>query len=171
LPNGGFLKARLALLPLLVGLACLREPDVPPARYVLRALAVALVAANLVMVVQTIRAGNRLIEQYVAGVDVVGRGQRMRGIPTWEGDGLVSPLLHATDYYCFGLDNVNLDNYEAQTPHFPLKYRQGRKPGMDSADVVISWRQPQAMPPGQWQEIFAHGPLTIVRQVPPVPPG
>ncbi len=164
LPNGGFLKARLAIPPLLVALACLREPDVPPARYLLRALAVALVGVNLVMVLQTARAGNRLIEQYVAGMEAVGRGQRIFGNPAFEGGDLVHPLQHAMDYYCLGRDNCNIDNYEAQTPHFPLKYRQGSKSGRNSADVLISWRNAQAMPADRWQEIFACGPLTIFRQ-------
>jgi hypothetical protein len=164
LPNGGFLKARLALLPLLVGMACLREPDVPPARYALRAMAVALVAANLVMILRTVETGNRLIEPYVAGIEAVGRGQRIMGIPVYEGGDLVHPLQHAPDYYCLGMDNVNVDNYEAQTPHFPLKYRQGGRHGLNSADVVISWRNAHAVSPGQWQEIFARGPLTIYRK-------
>jgi hypothetical protein len=163
LPNGGFLKARLALLPLLVWLACLREPDVAPARYVLRTMAVALVTANLVLVLQTAQAGNRLVEQYVAGMDAVGRGKRIMGNPVFEGGDLVHPLQHAPDYYCLGTDNVNIDNYEALTPHFPLKYRQGTTSGIDHAEVVISWRNAHALPPDRWQEIFARGPLRIFR--------
>jgi hypothetical protein len=137
---------------------------VPPARYILRTLAVALVAVNLTMVWQTTQAGNRLIAQYVAGWDAVGRGHRIVGNPAFEGGDLVHPLQHAIDYYCLGLDNCNIDNYEAQTPHFPLKYRQGGRTGRSSADVMISWRNFNAMPPDRWQEIFASGPLTIFRQ-------
>ena len=93
------------------------------------------------------------------------------GVPVFEGGDLVHPLQHATDYYCLGTDNVNVDNYEALTPHFPLKYRQGVRSGMNSADVVISWRNAQALPPDQWQEIFAGGPLTIFRHGPRRPLG
>jgi hypothetical protein len=177
--QGGFLKARLAPLPPLLWLACLREPALREARLLVRAVTVLLLAGNLVLVTSTVAAGNREVERYTAGVEAVGGGHRLfviqqdpRPVP------LVDPLLHAADYYCLGTGNVNLDNYEAGTPHFPLKYRRGilrgrgswaAYPGKEAVDVVLCW-QPSSVAggtgPAGWDEIVSQGPLRIYRRPP-----
>jgi hypothetical protein len=176
LRHGGFLKARLALLPPLLWLACLPEPARPVVRWLFRSVTVLLLGVNLVLVGGAVRLGNLELERYAAGIEAVGRGQRLvarqadpRPTP------LVNPLLHAADYYCQGTANVNLDNYEARTPHFPVKYRRGGTQGrnwalsanQDAADVMICW----AMSPGGggrdpagWEEVFRQGPLRIYRR-------
>ncbi|HKI37764.1 MAG TPA: hypothetical protein VKA46_38280 [Gemmataceae bacterium] len=179
LEHGGFLKARLALLPPLLWLACLREPALPEARLLVRGLTALLIAGNLFLVTDTVRIGNREVEQYTAGVEAVGRGHRLFVIQSNpKATPLVNPLLHAADYYCLGTENVNLDNYEAGTPHFPVTYRRGvtrgrdhwaAYPQQDVVDVVLCWQpSPNAKPggPAGWDEIVAEGPLRIYRRPP-----
>src|SRR5262249_44835136 len=97
--QGGFLKTRLAPLPALVWLACLREPAGWP-RHVVRVVTALLLGVNLTCVTRTVLAGNRELERYTAGIDAVGTGHKLfiiqpdpRPIP------LVNPLLHAGHYY------------------------------------------------------------------------
>ena len=81
------------------------------------------------------------------------------------GGRLANPLANARHYYCLGTDNVSIGNYEAGTPHFPIKYRQGVPRGQTAdADVLIYWRvSPGAARPG-WEEVFAQGDLRIYRR-------
>jgi hypothetical protein len=179
LEHGGFLKTRLAPLPFLVWLACFREPALREARLLVRAVTVLLVAGNLLLVTAAVAAGNEEVRQYTAGVEAVGRDHRLFVAQADRPRSpLVDPLLHAADYYCLGTGNVNLDNYEASTPHFPVKYRRGvprgggswmAHPGKDAVDVVLCWQPPvgtgSAAPAG-WDEIFSQGPLHIYRRPP-----
>ena len=173
LPNGGFIKGRLAVLVPLLLLACLREPaHAPPARYLLRALTVVLLAVNLVLVMQTMRQGNRILEQYTAGIEAVGRGHRLIEYAGSRQGRMVNIFSHALDYYCLGTDNICLENYEADTPHFPIKHRAGLTRGRahNGGDVVVCWRAFPGPGDRNWQEIFAQGPLRIFRAVNVPPP-
>jgi hypothetical protein len=165
LPHGGFLKARLALLPPLFWLACLREPVHAPTRLVLRALTLVLLGVNLFLVVQRFHEDNTKVEQFTAGLGAVGRRNRIMLERAPEGGGLANPLLHAADYYGLGTDNIILDNYEASTSHFPVKYRAGVMRGRTTdADVMIDWRgSPKVARPG-WDVIFTQGSLRIFRR-------
>jgi hypothetical protein len=165
LPHGGFLKARLALLPPLVLLACLREPAHMPTRLLLRLLAAVLLGVNLFLVTRTMDVWNKALEQYTAGIPAVGRGQRLLSIGADGGGRLVNPMLHAADYYCLGTDNLNLDNYEASTAHFPVKFRPGVPRGRtQDADILIHWRNGNGAGLPGWEEIFTQGPLSIYRR-------
>jgi hypothetical protein len=147
--HGGFLKPRLAPLPPLLWLACLREPAGRGPRWHVRAVTALLLAVNLLLVFGTVRDGNEELKRYTAGVGAVGRGHRLFVVqPDPSPVPLVNPLLHAADYYCLGTDNVNLDNYEASMPHFPVKYRRRVDRGRgnwagysrrDAVDVVLCW--------------------------------
>jgi hypothetical protein len=170
--HGGFLKTRLAPLPFLVWLACLREPAHRWTRLLVRAVAIVLLAVNLALVMRTVHAGNEELEAYTAGLDAAGSGNRlfvMQANPLQPP--LANPLLHAADYYCLGNGNVNLDNYEASTSHFPVKYRPGVKRGMgslagyaqrDVVDLVLCWNV--AAGPAGWDEVFRQGPLSLYRR-------
>ena len=114
---------------------------------------------------QTIAAGNTTLEEYTAGIEAVGRGHRLTSNLPDGGVRLANPLLHAADYYCLGTDNVNLHNYEATTPHFPIKWRKGVTP-RGHAEVLINWRIPPGGGERGWNEIFSHGPLRIYRRQP-----
>jgi hypothetical protein len=173
--HGGFLKTRLAPVIPLVWLGCLREPTARWPRALLRLSAAVLLVANLILVVRTIAAGNRELNEYTAGLEAAGTGHRLvitqlDPTPT----PLVDPLLHAADYYCLGTANINLDNYEAETKHFPIKYRKGvvRDRGRlavyansDAADLVLCWRlAPPAAILENWHEVFQDGRLRIYRR-------
>ncbi|HEX4589006.1 MAG TPA: hypothetical protein VH120_03695, partial [Gemmataceae bacterium] len=163
LPNGGFLKPRLAILPALFWLASVREPNLPVLRPLLRAAIAVAVGVNLVLVTSVVRDGNRELSRFTAGIEAAGRGQHVRG-PQFMGwpSPWFNPMLHAVDYYCLGTANVNLDNYEAGTPHFPIKYRVDH--GQTSADVRIAWQSGLGDQPG-WVEVFHQGPLAVYRRV------
>jgi len=175
--HGGFLKTRLALMPPLLLLACLREPARPGMRIVARAAAVPLLGANLLLVTATFAAGNQALAEYTAGAGVVGRGDRLFVVqPDRHPAPLADPLFHASNYYCLGTDVVNLNNYETDAPHFPVRFRPGFRrgrgnwatyPNRDAVDVVLCWQtSPQVAvqgPPG-WEEIFRKGPLRIYRR-------
>jgi hypothetical protein len=170
--HGGFLKTRLAPLPPLVWLACLREPMHRWTRLLVRTVTILLLAMNLALVTRAVHAGNEELAQYTAGLDAAGCGHRlfvMQADPS--PTPLVNPLKHAADYYCLGTGNVNLDNYEASTSHFPVKYRPGVKRGKgslagyaqrDAVDLVLCWKV--AGGPAGWDEIFRQGPLRLYRR-------
>lgn len=164
LPHGGYIKARLALLPPLIWLACLREPANAPLRLVIRALTVVLLGVNLFLVTRTFQEDNKTLEQFTAGIEAVGRGHRLKAIgPTGRGR-LANPLVGARHYYCLGTDNLSLDNYEAGTPHFPIKYRPGVTRGQTTdADVLIFWQVASGAAGADWDLVFVQGALRIYR--------
>jgi hypothetical protein len=174
LNHGGFIKTRLALLPPLVWLACLREPPWLVLRIPTRLLTILLLAANLVFVTRTFQSGNQELTQYTAGIEAVGRGHRLFAVENFvRVHPLVNPLLHAADYYCQGTDNVNFDNYEATTPHFPVKYRRGVSRAMGyfegysnqaMIDSVLCWHSGPGPGLTGWDKIFSEGPLQIYRR-------
>jgi hypothetical protein len=155
----------------------LRESSRSGLKILVRCVTVLLLALNLVLVTRAVALGNRQLEPFTAGIEAVGRGHRIfvcqldRRPPP-----LVDPLLHAADYYCLGSDNVNVDNYEATTPHFPIKFRSGQTrgrnnwtlyPGRDAIDVLLCWRlSPPAGAggPAGWDMIFSQGRLRIYRR-------
>jgi hypothetical protein len=172
LPNGGFLKARLAPLPPLLWLACLREPTIGVVRYLFRVGIVILLGANLWLVSATVENDNRVLEQHTAGLESIGRGHRLIAVQSagWRSP-LANPLTHAPDYYCLGTGNTNLDNYEARMPHFPVTYRPEFDHGhaiwtagdrSNRVDTVVCWQA--GGPPAGWDMIFNHGPLRIFRR-------
>lgn len=136
--HGGFLKARLVLLPPLLWLACLRESASTSLRITGRALVVALLGVNLFLVTRTFAAENETLDRFTAGIEAVGRGRRLAAIGNSGGSRLANPLTGAHHYYCLGTDNITVANYEAGTPHFPIMFRQGtlRPPSAD-ADAII----------------------------------
>jgi hypothetical protein len=175
--HGGFIGTRLAPLPFLLALACMREPVHFPLRVLVRGLTVGLLVMNLLLVTDTLDAGNEELDEYTAGIEAVGRGHRLFVIQQKPHPiRLVDPLLHAAHYYCLGTGNVDLDNYEATTMHFPVKYRPGIPrgrdnwtgyPRQDAVDVVLCWRPSANGPPralAGWDEIFSRGPLRIYRR-------
>lgn len=179
--HGGFLKPRLALLPPLLWLGCLREPTGLVLRLLTRCYLFLLLGVNLFLVTDTIRAGNREIVQYIAGIEAVGGGNRLFVVqPVARPRPAVDVLLHAADYYCLAAGNVNLDNYQASTPHFPVKFRRGVERGRDdwinyqrqrAIDVIICWQNSWIADeslPAHWNEVFCQGRLRIYRR--PLPP-
>lgn len=172
--HGGFIKARTAPLFFLFLLPTLRESSHAEVRWFFRALTLLLAVLNLMLVAATIAAGNRVLEEYNAGIAAVGTGKRIFVMQTDpRAAPLVNPLLHAADYYCVGTRNVNMDNYEAATLHFPVKYRAGIERGRnffstyhhrDLVDVILCWQTRAVGPPRgaeNWRAIFGNQSLHI----------
>jgi hypothetical protein len=74
------------------------------------------------------------------------------------------PLLHAADYYCADAANVNLDNYQAATNHFPVCFVPGRRRGLghfayysqrERVDAILVWDRPD---PGRHAALRAFTP-------------
>jgi hypothetical protein len=175
--HGSVIKARLALLPPIVWLACLREPARLGLRIVSRAAVFTLLGANLLLVTGRFAAGNQALAQYMAGMEAVGRGGRLFVVqPDPQPIPLADPLFHASNYYCLGTGIVNLNNYETDAPHFPVQFRPGFRrgrgnwetyPNQDAVDVVLCWQtSPQLVVkgPADWDEVFNQGPLRIYRR-------
>ncbi len=176
-PHGGFLKPRLALLPPLVWLACLRMPAHRVLRRLVQAAMLALVGANLLLVTRAIASGNEALAEYTAGAEVFGHGHRLFVIqPDAHPAPLADPLYHASHYYCLGTDSVNLNNYETDGAHFPVRFRPGLHrgrgnwasyPNQDAVDTILCWQtSPRVVVagPADWTEIFCRGRLRLYRR-------
>lgn len=162
LSHGGYLKPRLALLPPLIWLACLRESANTSIRLVLRGLMAALLAANLYLVNQTFRADNEILERFTAGIEAVGRGHRLATFGIRRTSQLANPLAGARHYYCLGTDNLSVYNYEAGTPHFPIKSRpEAPREQMSDADILIYWQSAPSPGDAIGELIFENPDLSI----------
>jgi hypothetical protein len=173
--HGGFLKSRLALFPPLLLLACFREPPWLPARLAVRALIVLVLGINLAMVTRQFARGNQELAEYTAARQLVGPGHVMFVVQDQAGSKgpreLANPLIHASQHYALGTNTVNLDNYQASTRHFPLRFRDGVSRGRgifafyerpEVVDVILAWdagRNPGA--PKTFQSIFQLGRLQV----------
>jgi hypothetical protein len=164
LPHGSYLKPRLALLPPLFWLACLRESANPWIRRALRAAIVALLAVNLFLVIRTFHADNETLERFTAGIDAVGRGQRLATFGIRRVNRLASPLAGARHYYCLGTANLSLYNYEAGTPHFPIKHKGTPPDQMTDADILIYWQAAPGAGDPIGDVIFSNADLLIYRR-------
>jgi len=175
--HGGFLKQRLAVLPPLAWLACLSEPARASMRIVVRGLLLVLLAANLFLVTEAVAFANQELAEYNAGAEAFGWRHRLFVIQADQHPApLADPLLHASNYYCLGTDSVNLNNYETDGAHFPVRFRPGLRrgrgrwttyPRQDSVDTVLCWQTSPAVavePPAGWDEIFRQGRLRLYRR-------
>jgi hypothetical protein len=190
--HGGFLKTRIVLLPPLLLLACLREPgrverqigaSCRPSRlpilYTLavRAVVVVILLINVLLVTQRVAADNRALAEYTAAQEVVGSGRVLLALrspqhpPENRSEQLADPLLHAANYYCLGTGNLNADNYQAGTKHFPVHFRHGltrasdvflTEDGQDAVEVIISWEiEGRRDLPKSFESVFRQGRLEV----------
>jgi hypothetical protein len=145
-PHGAYLHCRLAILPMLIWLACLRSPTQPLVRIPLQIAMYALVAVNLVYVTMHFRACNRDIAEFTAGIEHVGRNKTLQTLRGGVRPPLADHLGTAGAYYCLTTGNIDLDNYEAKTNHFPVRFRPevldptGRRLAEHiKPDILIVW--------------------------------
>jgi len=149
----GFLKARFALIAPLVWLAILRMPRRISARYALLTVLYLALLLNIGHILNHFRFCNAEIAEYLRGMDRVGNNRTLFVasplIRHSQQTPLVNHLEHAADYYCLATHNVNLDNFQASTRHFPVRYRTGvfrafggfaNYPQKSSIDILLSWR-------------------------------
>jgi hypothetical protein len=174
----GFLKARLVLLPPLLGLACLRPPQQTTIRRALTGFLYLLQAINLVLVMHYFASANQELAEFTAGVGRVGHNRTLFVVQSRAGPQRVSYLEHAANYYCLTTGNVNLDNYQAELKHFPVMYRPGIARGrgsivgyanLDLVDVILIWdtapdHSPEVAP--AYHQIFQAGRLTLLARSP-----
>ncbi len=171
--HGGYLKGRLAPVSLLVALGAVRS--VPRGRLGLRhAAALALIVANLGLVVRHVAKTNREIEEFTAGVAWVRAGETLVSIKAEPGPTSVIDLF-SSDYYCIATNAVCLSSYEGGTQHFPVSFRPGIKhrirknlPGSFWADVILAWGVPEdtvPLPDEPYTEVFRRGRLRLFRRL------
>lgn len=180
--QGGFLKTRFAQLPPLLCLALFRLPEARWFRRGLATVILLLLGMNLVLVVRHLHAKNQELVEFTAAIDLVGKNQTLRAVGTSSHDQRPNPLEHAADYYCLGTGNIDLDNYEAGTRHFPVRWRQefatDRKIGFPHSaapepDILVLWDQSADAPPmtgSSYREIFHRERLRVLEKVPPKKP-
>ncbi|MBM4069253.1 MAG: hypothetical protein FJ271_09950 [Planctomycetes bacterium] len=156
--QGGFLKCRLAAVFPLCLLAACRPTPRPACR--LGCWALTLVALSWKLGLVSGHVGNLQdeIEEFTAGLGAVGENRTLfivRGDRRAAG---ADHLEHAGDYYCLGTGNVNLDNHEAASGYFPIRFREGvvrargdfaTHPQRELVDLVVLWdASPERWLPG-----------------------
>jgi hypothetical protein len=175
--HGGYLKPRLAIVLPVLWLALLRPPSRRWQKVPLMVGSYALVLTLLVCTCFHFAAANRILDQYLAGLRAIGRGQVIYVIQSTEVDPYeVSYLLHASSYYCLDTGCTNLDNYEATARYCPVRFRPGVSrgrggrldlayyPRVAAVSRVLAWEwpaRPTALPPDGFHTIFRDRSLTI----------
>jgi hypothetical protein len=171
--HGGFLRDRFAPLAPLLAIACFRRVWHGWTSLVLQAALYALVGWNALLLTGFFREANEVIQTFSSGVACVGEDRTLIVYrPEKPSDG-VDYLLHAGYYYCLNTRNIDLDNYEADTLYFPLRYRAADQRWRGSVtdyvsrnpvDIIIMWKAeltPTWPTHELYREIYQHGNLTI----------
>jgi hypothetical protein len=172
--HGGHILSRVALVPPLLWLACCPTSLIKSRQRVLQGALYLLLAAQLFLVTWHFRDGNRRIQEFTAAVDKIGGGRTIFiGRPS-QFTGGVSLTEHGACYYALANGNINLDNYEAELPYFPVRYRPGivrgrgnldDYVGRDAVDLVFVWEEesaPNANSDLPLPLVSRCGPLTIL---------
>jgi hypothetical protein len=172
-PHGSFLKARLSLFPPLLWLAIIRLPSKDGFLWGARGLIFLLLGINLFQVFFYFDQANRKIQKYTAQVDKIGSNRTLFVAWPYCRGPTVDLTEHAADYYCLDSGNINLDNYEASTLHFPVRYRPGFSrargyfeiyPRRESVNVILTWEgrpnNPET-PSFPFQTLFLNDHLTV----------
>jgi hypothetical protein len=171
--QGGFLKARLAPVPFLLGLVLL--PRAPRTGW--RSLGVVatlvLLGLNLYLASSRVAAANREIQEFMSAVGLVGPGETLLALkPRAEAAQLVD--VRAAERYCLAAHAVCLGDYQAMTRHFTVRLRAGVKerlkenrPGGFWADVLLAWEVPGEdlpRPEEPYREVYRRGSLRLFRR-------
>lgn len=147
-PHGGLLKSRLAVLPFMLWLGCLQQPTHGRGALIFKALLLFVLITNWLLVLHYFRKGNEELREFNAAVGKIGDHRTMFVVYSPTRSRLVDPLDHAGDYYCLGAGMVNLDNHQATTAHFPLRFRSGVERGRNDflhypnradVDTILVW--------------------------------
>ncbi len=180
LPNhfgarGGYLRPRLLLLAPLLVLPCLRLPPPSLGRRLLQGAMTALIGVNLVLVARYAWYANRELKEFTAGIPHAGQRRTLlfyrppiSARPDyWE---------HAGDYYCLTTGNIDLYNYEAERPYFPIRFGpdirhsyRGDLAGYVAecrVDVLLIWGTPPPLP-SEYRPSYRDGHLTIYERYGP----
>jgi hypothetical protein len=177
--HGGYVQTRLAPLGLMVGLACLRMPSTRVARAVVPAALGLLLAVNLASIALHFKSASADLAEYAAALQSPQLEGHLTLATTRERDGraAVDHLHHALELYCILNDHISLQNYDARTHYFPIKYRvdvpletavllRDRKL---APDVVFTWNQGGFLKSDittHYREVFRGGRLQIFKRRP-----
>lgn len=160
--EGELVSIRLSLMPYLALAPWLVLPR--SRRVVAWAAAVALSFAGLQLALNTANnvVAGRGLREYTSALDEVRPGEIMLPLSYDHrgGSPAIAVYLHAASYYVVQGGVLNLNNYEASTGHFPLRFRPGRDPRAiygnlddhpwrvdpgaypEPVDVVLLWSPP-----------------------------
>lgn len=112
------------------------------------------------------RTANQELEEFTAGVSLVGHRRTLFVVQSGAQTGIIHDIEQAANYYCLTTRNVNLDNYQAELKHFPVRFRSGitrgrgsfaNYPNQNLVDLILVWDIPPAMTPeftGSFRQLF-----------------
>lgn len=173
--QGGFFKARLAMMPFLIALAFLPDPPRGGRGVVAATTLLILLGFNVDRVRSEFVAANRELEEFLAASSLVNPGETLFAIKPRPDDALLVDF-RAAERYCLATGAVCLGNYEAATRHFPVRLRPGVKerlkenrPGTFWADVLLTWdaaHDQLPLPAEPYREVYRDGPLRLYRRDP-----
>jgi hypothetical protein len=123
--GGSLLKLRLTLFPWLALLPWLAPPPVPHFRRAVAAGLALLAAWNVETVIAAYREREREVKAFLAAADGIAPNTRVVALVFGPGGELPPPvdLFHAFDRAAAARGLVDLDDYEAATDHFPVRFR------------------------------------------------
>lgn len=132
--GGGFITTRLNLYPFIIILPWLSSRFWRPVKYFVGAVAIALILIHLGFTTYYYKILNDGLDEYNSGIPFVGKNETILPISFNHGgeSARIGLYLHAAGYYCAAKGAIELDNYEAGTGYFPLKY----KPPMNPFDTI-----------------------------------
>jgi hypothetical protein len=171
-PYVGYIAVRLGFLSPLLALPLLRLPSKGPYRKLSLGLVYAATLVHVVVVTLFVVDANKEIDEYVAAKDVVGSDSTIFVVKPPQGDRFPDYLKHASCYYCLDHGNVALENYQAQTGQFWIRFGEGvalakgdlsAYPNREQVDVVLVWgTHPETIPQlVGCSEIFRRGRLRV----------
>ena len=177
--GGGFITTRLCLYPLLALLPALNQDYRRPFRYILGGAIIALVLLQLQMNVRYHKTFSDTLAEYGSGTSVIEHNKVLMGL-SFNSNGSFTGnrtdvFGHAIGYYAAETRGVDVDNYEATTDYFPVKFNpelssRGRPDfeGRDTesgepvnrVDYIVTWRMDLNLPVAgriqeQYQQIYA----------------
>lgn len=167
---GGYLPTRLAILAPVLLLAAAKSPSGRASNAIVMAVALVLNAFAVGSSYRYLTRANDVVTEFTQGVARVGTGRTIVMLRGPSVDPSVDPV--NVGHYLFRTGNVNVDNYEAGTTHFPLRYRAGVRQAVREmlagrrpfwTDAVLHWNGPEGpMPsPSNYDEVLRSGRLRV----------
>lgn len=131
--GGGYLSARLMLFPFLALLLWFGAQVIPRfLRYGIQCLGTAIAVGFLIVHFQSYSRLNRYLDEYLSGAHMLAGNATILALPfenqAFASDGRgesgrIELLTNASGYLAANRRLVDLANYEAMTPYFPLRFR------------------------------------------------
>lgn len=146
--HGGFMQTRLACLPFLLWMACLSPPAVRSLESMVRFALPVLLAMNLISTTVSVLTANEELVEFVGGTSLAGHNHTVATKKVRTNRMHPNVLANAGAYYCLQNGNVWLDNYEAQTTHFPIRFKKEYpRQDLDAPELLLCWTDIADTPP------------------------